>query len=95
MPRVGSSKIRISQSLTSQRAMITFCWLPPERYFTSWATDGVLMLSSFFDPSADSRMARSLMKPQFENWLSRELIAMLCDTGWLSISPRPLRSSER
>ena len=31
MPRVGSSRIRSSGSVMSQRASSTFCWLPPER----------------------------------------------------------------
>ena len=31
MPRVGSSRMRTSGLLASQRAISTFCWLPPER----------------------------------------------------------------
>ena len=32
MPRVGSSRIRIFGLVSSQRAISTFCWLPPERF---------------------------------------------------------------
>ena len=31
MPRVGSSRIRKRGSVASQRARMTFCWLPPDR----------------------------------------------------------------
>ena len=30
MPRVGSSSIKISGLVSSQRPKITFCWLPPD-----------------------------------------------------------------
>src|SRR5690606_15041319 len=43
MPRVGSSTTSTSQSRTSHLASTTFCWLPPERFFVRWRTDGVLM----------------------------------------------------
>jgi hypothetical protein len=31
MPRVGSSNRKICVSVASQRPMIAFCWLPPEK----------------------------------------------------------------
>ena len=35
MPRVGSSIIRMSGSVISQRETSTFCWLPPDRCLIS------------------------------------------------------------
>ena len=46
MPRVGSSRISRRGSVASQRARITFCWLPPLRFLTGWSADGVAMFSS-------------------------------------------------
>ena len=31
IPRVGSSKIKISGLVSSQRETSTFCWLPPDK----------------------------------------------------------------
>ena len=44
-PRVGSSRIRIGVSATSQRATWTFCWLPPLSVATAAARSGVRMAS--------------------------------------------------
>ena len=46
MPRVGSSRIRMSGSVNSQRERTTFCWLPPERYLICVAMLGVLIESA-------------------------------------------------
>ena len=46
MPRVGSSRMSRRGSVASQRARMTFCWLPPLRFLTGWSADGVAMLSS-------------------------------------------------
>ena len=45
MPRVGSSKKRMSQSRSSHFAITTFCWLPPDSSLTGCATEGVRMPS--------------------------------------------------
>ena len=46
MPRVGSSRIRTCGFVASQRARITFCWLPPLRLPTGWSATGVAIPSS-------------------------------------------------
>jgi len=45
MPRVGSSIIKTSGTVSNQREISAFCWLPPERFLISWLNDGVLMRS--------------------------------------------------
>ena len=49
MPRVGSSRISTRGCVASQRAMIAFCWLPPE----SWPI-GVSMLAVLMPSAATS-----------------------------------------
>ncbi len=34
MPRVGSSKMKISPLVLNHLASTTFCWFPPERFMT-------------------------------------------------------------
>ena len=41
IPRVGSSRMRTCGCVASQRARMTFCWLPPLRFLTSWSAVGV------------------------------------------------------
>ena len=43
-PRVGSIMIRMRASAASQRAICTFCWLPPDSVCTSASIDAALML---------------------------------------------------
>ncbi len=70
MPRVGSSRMRIVGSVSSQRARIAFCWLPPESSPIGWRSeasrtrsfltefDGQRLLERAAD---DSRRARSCL----------------------------------
>ena len=52
MPRVGSSRISRSGCVTSQRAMMAFCWLPPERLRISCSGEETLICSSLMYSSA-------------------------------------------
>ena len=64
MPRVGSSRIRISGSVISHRASSTFCWLPPERLRIS-AVGSAGRMSSALMYSLDQLGARGLRdRPQ-------------------------------
>ena len=56
MPRVGSSTIRISGSVSSQRPTRTFCWLPPDRFWIGVSMVGVLVLSILTYFSVSSRI---------------------------------------
>ena len=44
MPRVGSSRIRISGPENSHFASTTFCWLPPDRFTVAWSMEDDRML---------------------------------------------------
>ena len=43
IPRVGSSRMRYSGWVISQRARITFCWFPPDRDLMGVLVDAVLI----------------------------------------------------
>ena len=58
MPRVGSSRIRMSGFIASQRASSTFCWLPPESSRIFWSGPEHLMPSSLMKRSTISRCLR-------------------------------------
>ena len=61
MPRVGSSRIRYCGCVSSQRARITFCWLPPESDLMGVSEEAVLMFSALMYSSAKaSVLAREM-----------------------------------
>ena len=94
MPRVGSSKMKMSASLSTHLPMTTFCWLPPESCMVTSLTDGVLIRSF----RTISRLSRSIsfLLSIGPNWNLRMLARIrLVLTDWLSTSPWPFRSSVR
>ena len=92
MPRVGSSKIMISGSLSSHFAMTTFCWLPPDRFPTIWSPEGVLIFS-FSMYSLDALRALFLLYKPLLRSLRIATIAILSLTVLRRFRPVPFRSS--
>ena len=68
MPRVGSSRIRYWGWVSSQRATMTFCWLPPERDLMGVSEDAVLMSRALMYSSA--KASALLERPSKQSWLT-------------------------
>jgi hypothetical protein len=63
MPRVGSKQRIVGASAAIQRAIVTFCWLPPDSRCTSrWAR--VSICSRSMAPPTSPRSRRRSMGPQ-------------------------------
>ena len=63
MPRVGSKQRMVRAPVAIQRAIVTFCWLPPERRCTSrWAR--VSICSRSMAPSTRGLSRRLSIGPQ-------------------------------
>ena len=87
IPRVGSSKIITLASRMSHLPTTIFCWLPPERFFTSLFIDGVFIFSSFTARLAISRSRFALSTPTGFESVSRFAIAIFSLTS--SSTKRP------
>src|SRR4029450_12607231 len=94
MPRVGSSKMRMSQFFSNHFAMTTFCWLPPDRFLVVCRIDGLLIRSESTYDFERFRIARSCMNPYLAK-SGIELTVMLALTSCSSSRPNCLRSSDR
>ena len=57
-PRVGCTAMSRSGSRETSRAMMTFCWLPPESPAAAWSSQSSgRMSNSLMSPLVKSRMA--------------------------------------
>ena len=70
MPRVGSKQSRVWNPLASQRAIVTFCWLPPESRRT-WRWARVSIESASIAPCTRLRSSRMPTGPQRRALLKR------------------------
>ena len=92
MPRVGSSRIRISGSVISQRASSTFCWLPPERLRISAVGSAGRMSSALrYCSTSLVRVACGIGRSQPRDACSAS--SMLSATVRSPTTPSALRSS--
>ena len=94
MPRVGSSRIRYCGCVSSQRARMTFCWLPPESDLIGVSCEAVLMSSALIYSSAKaSAFARGI------GWFMPRMVCrarmMFSRTERSAMMPSRLRSSGR
>ena len=82
-------------SAISHFAMTTFCWLPPDRFFTRWVTRGVLIASVSTSSTAFRRVAAVFTQPNRLVNRPRDARTAFTSTSMPSASPYRLRSSER
>ncbi len=94
MPRVGSSRITTFGFMHSQRASMTFCWLPPESSFMGWSGLDALMPSLRMNRSTISSCAFSETSPTRER-RGRAAATMFSLTERSGMIPSDFRSSGR
>ena len=92
MPRVGSSSSRMAGFVSSQRPMMHFCWLPPERPVIAACGPGVLTPVSRIGPATrfSSRCRESRPPRRASARLQRLTLPATSRSG---NSPSRLRSS--
>ena len=61
IPRVGSSRIRIRGRVASHFAITTFCWLPPDKSFTTCSRVAMRMRS---EETYESVSSSSFLRPR-------------------------------
>src|SRR6266545_1129478 len=93
-PRVGCEAISSRIGRDSSLAMITFCWLPPDRLLTWTSTEGVRMSNSLARSTADACTAPvSITGPRANGAVSYFFINESATTEKLAIRPSLMRSS--